>query len=248
MAFKKVTDYNESRFGGFFLLRNDGDYADVIFLYRNRDDELVGDTHYIKSSSYSGYVQCIGTNCPACRKGIRVQTKLFIPLYNLEAGEIQFWDRSMRFEPQLEQQVFKNFFNPSEYVFRITRHGAAGDVNTTYDIQAVARNTSKSYAQILAENNSISPEYYNKVCKDYSAAELQSLLNEDEKSDSSSYTPYSATSLPEYQVKPRSISSMPNASDVETSLLESDIDVEPLAADVNDASYSELDDEDDVVF
>ena len=41
---------------------------------------------------------------------------------------------------------------------------------------------------------------------------------------------------------------MPNASDVETSPLAPDIDVEPLAADVNDASYSELDDEDDVVF
>ena len=63
MAFQKVTDYNEARFGNFFLLRNDGDFADVIFLYRSRDDELVGPTHYIKSEDYSGYVQCLGNKC-----------------------------------------------------------------------------------------------------------------------------------------------------------------------------------------
>ena len=202
MAFQKVTDYNEARFGNFFLLRNDGDFADVIFLYRSRDDELVGPTHYIKSEDYSGYVQCLGKGCPACKKGIRVQTKLFIPLYNIETGEIQFWDRSMRFESQLEQSVFKYFPNPSECVFRITRHGAAGDVNTTYQIQAIGKNTIKSYAQILAENNAKSPDYFDMVCKEFSASELQNMLNEN-----SSSTSYSADGLPNYQVRPRTNSS-----------------------------------------
>ena len=204
MAFQKVTDYNEARFGNFFLLRNDGDFADVIFLYRSRDDELVGPTHYIKSEDYSGYVQCLGKGCPACKKGIRVQTKLFIPLYNIETGEIQFWDRSMRFESQLEQSVFKYFPNPSECVFRITRHGAAGDINTTYQIQAIGKNTIKSYAQILAENNAKSPDYFDMVCKEFSASELQNMLNEN---SSSSSTSYSADGLPNYQVRPRTNSS-----------------------------------------
>ena len=83
MGFKSVTSYNEEKFNGLFLLRNDGDSADVIFLDRNIDDVLVADTHYVKSADYSGYVHCCGKGCPACAKGIRIQTKLFIPLYNI---------------------------------------------------------------------------------------------------------------------------------------------------------------------
>ena len=69
MAFKTAREYNEDRFGGLFLLRNDGDYADVIFLYRSLDDVLIADTHYIKSADYSGYVHCCGRGCPAGHTG-----------------------------------------------------------------------------------------------------------------------------------------------------------------------------------
>lgn len=199
MAFKSVKNYNEERFGGLFLLRNDGDEADVIFLYNNVDDVLVAETHYIKSSEYSGYVHCCGKGCPACDPSlkIRVQTKLFIPLYNINDGGIQFWDRTMRFEPQLQNDVFKHYPDPANYVFRIKRRGAAGDINTTYEITAVGKNTVKSYAQILSENNATFPEYYNKVCKEVTSAELQSMLNSPTDSNPS------ASNLPSYQVQPR---------------------------------------------
>lgn len=203
MAFKKVTDYNQEKFNGLFLLRNDGDFADVVIMYRSVDDVLVADTHYIKSADYSGYVQCVGRGCPACGKNIRVQTKLFIPLYNLSApngGEIQFWDRTMRFENQLQQDVFAKYPNPSEFVFRITRKGAAGDVNTVYTIQAVGRNTMKTYDQILLENNATFPEYYESICKDASISELTAMLS------SSATGAYSnGSSMPEYsyQATPR---------------------------------------------
>ena len=101
MAFKKMTDYNEERYGGKFILRNDGDFADVIFLYKSISDVLVADAHYIKSEKYNGYVHCCGVGCPACAKEIRVQNKLFIPLYNIQSREIEFWDRTVRFERQL---------------------------------------------------------------------------------------------------------------------------------------------------
>lgn len=177
MAFKSVKSYNEERFGGYFLLRNDGDYADVIFLYQGVEDVLVADVHYIKSPEYSGYVHCCGRGCPACAKGIRTQTKLFIPVYNIVANEIQFFDRTMKFEPQLQQDVFSKYPNPSEFVFRITRHGVAGDVNTTYSIQAIGKNTQMPYAQILAQNNASMPEYYNTICRDLTDVELKHLLD-----------------------------------------------------------------------
>lgn len=177
MAFKSVKSYNEERFGGYFLLRNDGDYADVIFLYQGVEDVLVADVHYIKSPDYSGYVHCCGKGCPACAKGIRTQTKLFIPLYNIAAQEIQFFDRTMKFEPQLQQDVFAKYPNPSEYVFRISRHGGAGDVNTTYSIQAIGKNSQMPYAQILVQKNATMPEYYNTVCRDITAFELKSMID-----------------------------------------------------------------------
>ena len=203
MAFKTVKSYNEEKFNGLFLLRNDGDYADVIFLYRNVDDVLVADSHYVKSADYSGYVHCCGRGCPACGKGIRVQTKLFIPMFNIMDNEIQFWDRGIRFESQLEQDVFSKYPNPSDFVFRITRHGAAGDVNTTYEIVAIGKNTFKSYSQILSEFNASFPEYYNNICKDWSCDKLHSVLS----STSDSNYSNGASDMPSYQVSPRNVSS-----------------------------------------
>lgn len=213
MAFKTAKSYNEEKFGGYFLLRNDGDYADVVFLYQSVEDVLVADVHYIKSNEYSGYAHCCGSSagCPACAKGIRTQTKLFIPLYNIKDNEIQFFDRTMRFEPQLQQDVFSKYANPSEFVFRITRHGEAGSVDTTYEIVAVGKNTMMPYAQILANHNATMPEYYNTICKDLSAAELQRLVTAGDR-PTNEYTPsgnYVAPSGNSYAPIPRGAAAAP---------------------------------------
>lgn len=202
MAFKSVKAYNEERFGNFFILRDDGDFADVIFLYESLDDVLVANAHYIKSDEYSGYVHCCGHGCPACEKGISVQNKLFIPVYNVKTGEILFFDRSMSFEPQLERDVFSKFANPSEYVFRIIRHGAYRDRNTTYEIVVLSKVSGTSYGQLLAEKGITFPEYYNMVCRDLSVEQLRKMLN-----NSTGNT--SAGDLPTYNVSPRPVVSVP---------------------------------------
>ena len=200
MAFKKVKDYNEARFGKFFLLRNDGDFADVIFLYKSYDDVLEADVHYIKSTDYSGYVHCCGHGCPACGKNIKVQNKLFIPVYNIKEGEIQFWDRNMRFEAQLEHDVFSQFSNPSDYVFRVTRKGEAGSYDTTYQILVVGTVKGTSYDQILEENNATFPDYYDQICKDLSVEQLSAMLN-----NSPTTVDTNFTSVPNYTVTPRPV-------------------------------------------
>lgn len=195
MAFKSVKQYNEEKYGGKFILQNDQDSADVIFLYQSVNDMLVADVHYIKSPDYNGYVHCNGRGCPACGKGIRVQTKLFIPLYNITAGGIQFWDRTTKFEPQFYSDVFSKFPNPSEYVFKVTRNGASGDINTRYAIQVLASNNVKSYADILLENKVNFPEYYENICKNADAAILSTWLNASQNSSSGD--------IPEYVPMPR---------------------------------------------
>lgn len=198
MAFKSVKDYNEERYGGLFLLRNDGDYADVVFLYQSIDDVLVCDAHYVKSPDYTGYIHCCGHGCPACGKGLRVQTKLFIPLYNITDGEVQFWDRNVRFEYQLNQDVFASYPNPSEVVFRITRHGAAGDMNTTYQIQALGRNSKYPYLLLCAQNKMTFPDKYSDVIKEFDIPTVYDMLNTNPSHETSG-----ADSLPDYSVTPR---------------------------------------------
>lgn len=197
MGFKTIKSYNEDKFGGLFRLINDGDTADVIFLYEKEDDVLVADVHYIKSYDYSGYTHCCGRGCPACAKGIRTQTKLFIPLYNITTGSVEFFDRTMRFEPQLQADVFAKYPNPSDIVFRITRHGASGSVDTTYEIVAVGRNKDLPFAQLLADKGVTFPDYYENICKTFTAGELNNLLKS-ESSASASDGP-----MPNYQVTPR---------------------------------------------
>lgn len=199
MAFKSVAQFNDDRYHGLFRLINDGESADVIFLYQSMKDMLVAQGHYIKSADYSGYVHCCDKGCPACSKGIRVQTKLFVPVYNINAndgaGEIQFWDRTMKFEPQLEKDVFSRFPNPSEFVFSITRHGIPNDINTTYSIEAIGKNTIGSYAEILAKFNAKMPDYYSEIIRDVSISELSKMLQNSGNE--------SASSLPEYTPIPR---------------------------------------------
>ena len=205
MAFKTVDQFNKERgYDNYFSLRNDGDSAEVVILYRNSSDVLVCDAHYIKSNDYTGYVHCCGRGCPACGKGIPVRNKLFIPLYNLSTGKLEFWDRSMFFENQLNQEVFNRYPNPSEYVFRITRRGQARDVNTTYSIQATSRNTQFAYDVIMAKFNTRSPDMYDAIIREFPAGDLNLMLNAPTSGSVSTGSSYvNPDDLPPYQVTPR---------------------------------------------
>ena len=177
MAFKTMEAYDDARYGGMFRLINDGDYKDVVIMYQNRAEVLEADVHYLKSNDFSGYVHCLGTDCPACKKGIKVQPKLFVPLYVIQDNAILYFDRSPKFMALLDDAVFKNYPNPSEYVFRITRHGVANSVDTTYSIQAVGKNNFAPFAQILADHHTTMPADYEKICKDYDRTKVESILN-----------------------------------------------------------------------
>lgn len=204
MAFKTLVEYNAERYNGQFTLRNDGDYADVIFLYRSVRDAVVVDAHYIKSSEYTGYAQCLGSGCPACAKGIRVQPKLFVLLYNIREGAVQFWDRNIRFEVVMDDRVFNRVANPSEYVFRITRKGAFSDTKTTYDIVAVGKNSNPelSFDSICRKYNITIPDYYNNICKYIPEQEMYSMLNPP--MGSAAYQS-SYINLAEYNMQPRPV-------------------------------------------
>ena len=176
MAFKSVEQFNEDRYGNLFRITEDGKFEDVIFLYTSKADMLVADAHYVKSPDYSGYVHCLGKGCPACQKGLRVQTHLFIPVYVISRGKIEFWDRTMSFEPQFSKDVFSLSADPSEYVFRVTRHGEFKSKDTRYTIDIAGTNTRFPYADILAKCQAKMPDYYENVVKSVTVTELAAML------------------------------------------------------------------------
>lgn len=239
MAFKTMVDYDNERYHDMLMLRDDGDYVDVILLYQDIKDVIVCDSHYIKGPNFNGYVQCLGKpSCPACNygeNGIYVQTKLFIPVYVVsnpnggkDEGEILFWDRNVSFNQQvLDPQVFSKYPDPSQFVFRITRSGARGDANTRYNIQAIGKNNLISYEDILKEKNIKMPDYYETICKDWSVEDYNKVLNKNQPVDN-----FDADTMPNYTLKPREMtpeSELPDFSSIdETSDNEGSDDSEAL--------------------
>lgn len=228
MAFKSLSKYQEDKNGDFFVLPNDNDYADVIFLYKSIDDVLVADVHYISSSEYKGYAHCCEKGCPACnygQRGIRLDHKIFIPLYNIQKGKVEFWDRSTFFEQTLQKYVFGPFPNPSETVFRVTRHGEANSRDTKYEITPVARNTSMPYEKILADCNMTLPDGYSAVCREISASDMAAMLNN---------APSSSGDLPSYDYTPvpRGSAEIPETPAVPTPQYSAPPEVAPPVADM----------------
>lgn len=221
MAFKTVNTAKAEKRAGKFVLENDGDSAEVIFLYRSSEDMLVANTHYIKTNDYSGYVHCNEGGCAACAKNLRVQEKLFIPMYVISingqsVNEIRFWDRNMRFEPVLSQAIFKNYANPSEFIFRVTRNGVHGSKETTYGIQVAFKNTSLPFDKIMADNGATFPEYYEHIVKEVPNVTLSQWL-----ASANSANAVANADIPEYVPTPRvSVASANNGLDTLNALVD----------------------------
>lgn len=206
MAFKSVNDYQEAKYAGKFVLQNNGDHESVVFLYRDESEVLVGEgVHYIKSNDYNGYVHCLGRGCPACSKGLRPQTKVFIPLYLPAQDKIVFWERTQKFLPQLHQDVFKAYPDPCNYVFVVTRNGEPGSLDTRYHLEPKYK-FSKSYDEVLAHFNYKFPDFYENICKSVDYDTLSEWVN----SGPTRSTYGESAGLPEYKAIPR-VSTTPSS-------------------------------------
>lgn len=233
MAFKKIKQIEEDRYGKFLRLNDDGESVRGVLLYKSYDDVLIADCHYINSSDYHGYVHCCESGCPACAKGIRVQHKLFVPILVLkdlnpsyDRDTVVFWDRNQSFNHQLKTDVFDKYPNPTDVIFKITRHGAYRDINTKYSIN-VHMQFASDVDDVLASLGVKLPDYYENVVRTVDPAELQDMLSSSSSSaQGSSYVPQQTYS---YQAKPRK--RMPDPEDLDE--VESD-DVPGVPVDEND--------------
>lgn len=142
-----VDNYGGQGGHGFFSLKNDKDVAKVRFMYDSIDDVAGYAVHQIEVNGKKRYVDCKREynepvdKCPFCRDGKFQQAKLFIPLYDIESGQVKIWERGKKFFSQISQLCSRYAQNEPlcSHIFEIERSGKAGDTQTTYGIYEVGR-------------------------------------------------------------------------------------------------------------
>lgn len=130
----------------FLALQNDGDSAVVRFAYNTVADLCGCDSiHVIKNNDTDKYVNvdCLKTDysnpdsvCPLCAAGIKMQKTYYLQVRNEETGEMQLWQRSENFVLNTLVPVLQDYEDDGTPItgvpIKIVRHGAKGDLNTTY--------------------------------------------------------------------------------------------------------------------
>lgn len=142
------TESNNNNSGvGFFSLKNDGDEAIVRIMHDSVNDFDIITTHPITVGGKYRSISCIREprdpmdNCPLCKNGTKVQSKIFIHMiqYVTNApGQIEakpvVWERSIGYATKLKNDIDE--YGPlSNCIFKIRRNGKAGDMQTTYDMR-----------------------------------------------------------------------------------------------------------------
>lgn len=141
--FSNADNYgSEGGRGSFFTLKDDKDTAKVRFLYRTIDDVEGYAVHKVAVGDKERYVNCLRDynepldKCPFCAAQLKVVPRLFIKLYNEDAGECQIWERSKSYFQRIASLASR--YNPlCNEVVEIERSGKKGDMQTTYEFYPI---------------------------------------------------------------------------------------------------------------
>lgn len=131
---------------GFFSLKDDNDQAVVRFMFDSVDELDVVSLHRVSVGGRMRSVSCFRNPmqpvdaCPICASDKVPQQKIFIPLVEYsrdEKGEVvaepKIWERPASYGNVLNSLV-EDYGPLSESVFKVIRHGAAGERGTTYSV------------------------------------------------------------------------------------------------------------------
>ena len=131
---------------GYFSLKDDGDKAEVRFLYDfsaipmdDLDLEAVDCyvVHDVEVNGRNRWKECTTkSDCPECLKGNKPKLRMFIQLVNLATNEVEVWDRPASYASRLMSKV-QTYGPLCNRPYLITRIGAKGDTNTKYEIDAL---------------------------------------------------------------------------------------------------------------
>ena len=125
---------------------NNGEEAVVRFMYDSSSEFNIFTYHHMQIGDKRRKIDCLRNPhdpvelCPLCASGNKAQRRFFIKLLQYvrqEDGTIKavpkIWERSDVYATTLNN-LFNEYGNISDCVFKVKRNGASGDVNTSYDI------------------------------------------------------------------------------------------------------------------
>lgn len=124
---------------GYLSLKNDKDVARVRFLFNGIEDVEGFAVHEIELDGKKRYVNCLREYgdpvdvCPCCQGKLPTYVKYFVPLFNIDQGKIQTWERGKKFGAKLSSMCSR-YPNLVSHTFEIERNGVAGDQQTSYEI------------------------------------------------------------------------------------------------------------------
>ena len=136
-------NYGGNGGSSFFSLKNDGDVANVRFMYNKMDDVVGYAVHEITVDDKKRYVNCLReynepkSKCPFCEANNFQRAKLYIPVYDVEEGEVRIWERGKNFFQKMAALCAR--YSSADiplvgHTFDIERHGKKGDTGTVYEI------------------------------------------------------------------------------------------------------------------
>lgn len=148
ISVKDLEKYGGGGGSSYFSLKNDKDVARVRILLNKPDDieDYIYGVHDVIIGDRHRNVNCLRAynepvdKCPFCAEGKKVFPKIYVPLYNEDAGEIQIWERGKGFMSTLSSFLAR-YSNPSvvSHQVEIERNGKAGDMKTTYGLYEVGK-------------------------------------------------------------------------------------------------------------
>ena len=127
---------------GFFSLKDDKDTAKIRLLYNSAEDIDGYVVHRVKVGDYERPVNCLydegGSieDCPFCMAGIKKQARMFIPVFNEDAGQVQIWERPNSFYGKISG-LCARYPQIVSRVFEVERNGAAGYQKTDYSFYPI---------------------------------------------------------------------------------------------------------------
>jgi hypothetical protein len=173
-------NYGGNGGSSFFALRNDGDVARVRFMYNNMEDVAGYAVHEVTIDDKKRYVNCLRaynepkSKCPFCEANNFQRAKLYIPIYDIDEGEVKVWERGKNFFAKMSALCAR--YSSAEtplvaHTFEIERHGKKGDTGTQYEIYEVG--SDKTRLEDLPEQ----PNVLGTIILDKSADDMREFLD-----------------------------------------------------------------------
>ena len=175
---------------GFFSLKNDGDEAVVRFMVDSIEDLEIMTVHDINVDGKFRQISCVRDprepidKCPLCAREDRVKQVVFIKMIQYEntpngiEAKPVIWQRNASTYAFRLKGYLDNYGPLSQILCKVIRHGAKGDMKTTYDIIPNLNPT-----QFPQENYPINANAFNgytalgRIVLDKTADEIQTFIN-----------------------------------------------------------------------